>query len=77
MNLYEFFSPEPFGYYSGGQDQTIEKPTHTRKSRLTIEQINRLRVMNDIRKLEYEKSIEKINSQYAPAEQPAGMGPLG
>jgi len=77
MNLFEFFSAEPYGYYSGGQDNSTKKETHTRKSRLTIEQINRLRVMNDIRKLEYEKSIEKINSQYAPAEQPAGMGPLG
>ena len=76
MTLFEFFSPEPYGFYSGGQDQSVSDKEHTRKTRLTIEQINRLRVMNDIRKLEYEKSIDKITKQYAPAEQPAGPGLL-
>jgi hypothetical protein len=74
MNLFEFFSPEPYGFYSGGQDQSILKKEDTRKTRLTIDQLNRLRIMNDIRKLEYEKSIDGLATQYGPPAQPAGPG---
>lgn len=72
MTLFEFFDSAPNGYQTGSDDNSVLKKDARRKTRLTIEQINRLRVMNDIRRLEYEKSIEKISKQYAPAAQPAG-----
>jgi len=42
-----------------------------RKTKLTLAQINRLRIMNDIRKLEHEHDLEKVRSQYKapPPEQ--------
>lgn len=76
MTLFEFFSPEPYGFYSGGQDNSILKKEDVRKTRLTIDQINRLRIMNDIRKLEYEKKIEKVAGQYGGAAQPQPPGLL-
>lgn len=77
MNLFEFFKPEPYGFYSGGQDQSVPKKTDVRKTRLTIDQINRLRIMNDIRRLEHEKDVEYVAKQYGPPPQaPGGPGLL-
>jgi hypothetical protein len=74
MTLYEFFDSSPDAYYSGSQDNSALETNAKRKTRLTLEQINRLRIMNDIRRLEYEKSIEKITKQYSPpAAAPGGM----
>lgn len=72
MTLYEFFDSAPDSYYTGNQDNSVLEKNAKRKTRLTLEQINRLRIMNDIRRLEYEKSIEKISKQYAPAAAPPG-----
>ena len=72
MTLYEFFDSAPDSYYTGSQDNSAPKQNAKRKTRLTLEQINRLRIMNDIRRLEYEKSIEKVTKQYAPPAAPAG-----
>lgn len=74
MNLYEFFTPEHQGFYDAGNDNNIVKMTDTRKTRLTIAQLNKLRIMNDIRKLEYEKNVENAVKQYGPVAQPPGQG---
>ncbi len=71
MNLLEIFEPMPSGYYNEKDDNTVVKLHDLRKTKLTIKQLNRLRIMNDVRKLEHEKKIEAIQSQYKapPAEQ--------
>jgi hypothetical protein len=33
-------------------------------------QLNRLRIMNDIRKLEREKELEQVQAQYKPPAEP-------
>lgn len=74
MNIFELFQPEPPGYRTEKDDQTTLKLTNLRKTKLTLLQLNRLRIMNDVRKLEHEKKIEAVQSQYkAPPAAEGGM----
>ena len=72
MNLLEIFEPMPLGYQTEKEDYSAVKLRDLRKTKLTLKQLNRLRIMNDIRKLEHEKKIEAVQSQYkaAPQTQP-------
>jgi hypothetical protein len=71
MNLLEIFEPMPSGYQSEKDDHTAVKLTDLRKTKLTLKQLNRLRIMNDVRKLEHEKKIETVQTQYKiPAAAP-------
>ena len=71
MNILEIFEPMPAGYQSEIDDLTALKLSDLRKTKLTLKQLNRLRIMNDVRKLEHEKKIEAVQNQYKapPAEQ--------
>ena len=72
MNLLEVFEDLPKGYRDEKEDNTPLKLSDLRKTKLTLKQINRLRIMNDIRKLEHEQKIEAVQTQYkAPPAQPA------
>lgn len=64
MNLLEIFEKPPGGYHSEKEDNTSSKPREPRKTRLTLAQINKLRVMNDVRSYEKEKKIEAVKKQY-------------
>ena len=72
MNLLEIFEPMPTGYSTEKDDNTALKLSDLRKTKLTIKQLNRLRIMNDVRKLEHEKKIDSVQQQYKapPAEAP-------
>lgn len=68
MNILEIFKPAPAGYSTEKEDHTALKLSDLRKTKLTLKQLNRLRIMNDIRKLEHEKKIDTVQQQYkAPA----------
>jgi hypothetical protein len=74
MNILEIFQPIPAGYSTEKDDQTAVKLSDLRKTKLTLTQLNRLRIMNDVRKLEYEKKIDAVQNQYkAPPPQEGGM----
>ena len=51
-------------FYDAEQDQSIIVQGNTRKSKLTLGQINGLRKMYDAKKFEKSKMIEKIKAQY-------------
>jgi len=71
MNLLEIFEPMPGGYQTEKDDHTAIRLSDLRKTKLTLKQLNRLRIMNDVRKLEHEKKIETVQTQYkAPAAAP-------
>lgn len=72
MFITELFQPMPDGYQTEKDDQSSFKLSDTRKTRLSLEQINRLRVMNDVRKFEHEKKLGSITKQYAPPAEAAG-----
>lgn len=75
MNLFEMFSTMPEGYQTPSDDHSAIKKSDTRKTRLTLRQINKLRVMNDIRKIEHEKDVEKAVKQYGPQPAEGGGAP--
>ena len=66
MLLTEFLNTLASGYRTEKNDNSVQKLSDTRKSRLTLAQIKRLRVMNDLRKFEHQKEVESIAKQYRP-----------
>ena len=52
------------------------KLSDLRKTRLTLAHLNRLRMANDVRKFEFEKKLETIQSQYAAPAGEAGAGAM-
>lgn len=75
MHLYEFIESTPSGYRSEKEDNTSIKLSDTRKLRLTLDRLNKLRKMNDTRKLEHELKLEKLSKQYKPPAQAGGGMP--
>jgi len=72
MNLLDIFeADDKKGYRTEKDDNSVLSIDDTRKTKLTLAQINRLRVMNDIRKLEQEKSLDKVRNQYKSAPSDA------
>jgi hypothetical protein len=74
MQLFEMFDDDLPGYRTEKDDNTPLKLGDLRKTKLTLKQLNRLRIMNDVRKLEKEKKIEAVKSQFAqPTQTDVGM----
>ena len=73
MNLFELFEPTPYGYRSEKDDHTVAQPKQTRSARLTLKRIKKLRMVNDVRKIEHEKYLEKVSKQYKPPAAASGM----
>jgi len=57
--------------YSAERDHTTMHRKDTRKTRLTLRQINELRKSSEARILEQEKELGFINSMYATPAEPA------
>lgn len=74
MILNELLSPTPDEYRTDKEDNSVLNLHDTRKRhelKLTLDKINRLRIMNDARKVEHEKKLVKVADQYKmPAAQP-------
>ena len=65
----DVIEPTPPGYASEEDDQSTLKLSDMRKTRLTLAQINKLRILNDIRTVEHSQKIKSLAAQYkAPAE---------
>jgi len=71
MNLFEFFEGPKEGYQDVEDDNSQLQLHDTRKTKLTLKQINKLRQLNDVRMYEYEENIKQVKKQYAPPAQPA------
>ena len=54
------------GYQNQDYDNSQMQKYNTRKTRLTLLQINKMRNMHDIRKKEQNKKLEVIQQQYGP-----------
>jgi len=71
MYIFELFDQLPNGYGDEADDKSVMTLSDVRKTRLSLAQINKLRVLNDIRKLEKEKKQDTVQQQYgAPPAQP-------
>jgi hypothetical protein len=69
--LYDLKSAE--GFRTEKEDNSVRKLSDVRKSRLTLAQIKRLRIMNDLKKFERQKEIDDISKQYRPAAASGAM----
>ena len=76
MFITEMFDKAPEGYYNEKDDQSTIKMDDSRKTRLTLAHLNKLRQSHDVRKLEHEKKLEKISKQYQVAPEAGGAGGL-
>ena len=73
MNILEIFDTNPAGYNTEKDDNSVPKLSDLRKTKITLKQLNRLRIMNDVRKLEHEQKLDAVKNQY---KQPAAAAPV-
>lgn len=69
MKLFEMYDAPVQGYQDPEADNSRWKWTETRKSKLTLRQIRKLRKMMDVRNYEYASNLKKIRKQYQPVAQ--------
>ena len=72
MRLFEMYNKAPEAYQDVSQDNSKPRWKESRKTRLTLRQIRKMRKMIDVRNFEKAKNLKKIRTQYKrPVEQPA------
>ena len=71
MKLFEMFDPAVAGYQDVSADNSKQKGRESRKTKLTLKQIRKLRKMNDVRNYEKVNYLKKIHQQYAPKAEGA------
>jgi hypothetical protein len=76
MKLFEMFEPAIEGYQDVKSDNSKPKWKESRKTKLTLKQIRKLRKMNDVRNYEKSQYLKKVHEQYGPqANAEAGGAP--
>ena len=78
MNIFEIFEKDgndekpEVEYVDPSDDNEVPKLNDLRKTKLTLGQINRLRLIRDVRNFEQKSNLENIRKQYGkPAETEA------
>jgi hypothetical protein len=71
MKLFEMFDEAVAGYQDVSADNSQPKWKESRKTKLTLKQIRKLRKMNDVRNYEKVSYLKKIHQQYAPKTEAA------
>jgi hypothetical protein len=79
MNITEMFKEQDEDtrrdeYMDPTEDNEVPKLNDLRKTKLTLGQINRMRLIRDVRNFELKNNLENIRIQYGrPAETEPGM----
>lgn len=73
MRLLEMFDPATPGYQDLGADNSVPKWKESRKTKLTLKQIRKLRKMNDVRNYEKVNYLKKIKEQYGVKPEAGAM----
>jgi hypothetical protein len=71
MKLFEMFDEAVAGYQDISADNSQPKWRESRKTKLTLKQIRKLRKMNDVRNYEKVSYLKKVHQQYAPKAEAA------
>lgn len=66
MHLFELYDPAVTGYQDVNSDESKPKWKQSRKTKLTLKQIRKLRKMLDVRNYEKQKYLKKVHEQYGP-----------
>jgi len=69
MKLLEMFDPPVAGYQDTNSDNSKPVWRTSRKTKLTLKQIRKLRRMLDVRNYEKKQYLSKIRDQYSAANQ--------
>jgi len=78
MFLYEVFDPPISGLQDVNDDNSKPQWRTSRKTKLTLGQIRKLRRMLDVRNYERNKYLQGVRHQYgAKPEGAEGLGPAG
>ena len=67
MLLLELYSPPIEGYQDVESDNSKPKWKESRKVKLTLRQLRKLRKMADVRAYEQKENLKKVHAQYATA----------
>jgi hypothetical protein len=70
MKLLEMFEMSPPGLQDVSADNSQPKWGDSRKTKLTLRQINKLRRMQEVREYERAENLKQVRKQYAPPAQP-------
>lgn len=70
MKLVEMFDPPVSGYQDVNQDNSKPVWKTSRKTKLTLKQIRKLRRMLDVRNYEKKEHLKRVREQYGAANQP-------
>lgn len=73
MYLTELYNNIANDYRSEKDDNSVLRLRDLRKTRLTLAHLNKLRMANDIRKLEKEQEVESLSDQYKPPAPEGGL----
>jgi hypothetical protein len=80
MKLFEFYQPAPQGWQDVQDDASQPKWGETRKTKLTLSMINKIRQMNEVQSYERAQDLKKIRKQYGAPEgggaEAGGIPPL-
>lgn len=74
MRLFEMFTPAIEGYQDVESDNSKPKWRESRKTKLTLRQIRKLRKMNDVRNYEKVMYLKKVHVQYGPKPEADAAG---
>jgi hypothetical protein len=73
MILNEIYQKQPEGFQDISQDNSQPTYGSLRKTRLTLRQLRKLRMMNDVRTFEYKEKLALVRKQYAPPPAPPAL----
>jgi predicted dithiol-disulfide oxidoreductase (DUF899 family) len=71
--LREFFEAAPEGWQDVKDDNSAPKWGESRKTRLLLREINKLRKMQEVQAFERAKELQKVRKQYAVQTQGPGL----
>lgn len=75
MNLFELYGAPISGYQSTEDDNSKPEWKHSRKTKLTLMQIRKLRKMLDVRKYEKQQNLKRVHAQYGFKPEADGGAP--
>lgn len=71
MNIIDIFETNSEGRRTESEDNTALTQSDLRKTKLTLAQLNKLRIMNDVRRLEHEEKVDSVKKQYSAPQSSA------
>lgn len=76
MKLFEFYQPAPEGWQDVKDDHSQPEWGESRKTKLTLNMIDKIRQMNEVQAFERAKELKSIRKQYGTPAPDAGAPAL-